>query len=310
MSLSLYGRLTKYFEEAVASGSLVYTKSTQVTDKVNGINFLYTIAPALKKKPTQESFQEPKTQLPISPWLPPEPALTVDDDYRDDYRIVLNKFAVVPYHFLLITKQFKPQTSPLSPDELMAAYSILHTLIDEDKRRHVGFFNCGPKSGASVPHKHMQFVELAKDFVPFPDELVAVNHDYKEGQRPISDTRASFAHFIVPVPKRKDELTAEELGFRYSTIMSRVLTVLRNNGASTHDVSYNFVFTESWMMAVPRHQECYEGRSINSLGPIGMLLAKSDEDLEFYKSTGPDVILQNLCFPPINLDEQEDQYDY
>lgn len=63
----------------------------------------------------------------------------------------LNKFCVTPRHFLLVTKDFKPQTSPLSPLELIAAWQIVKQLGAREK--HLAFFNSGELSGASQPHK-------------------------------------------------------------------------------------------------------------------------------------------------------------
>lgn len=40
---------------------------------------------------------------------------------------------------------------PLSPSELVAAYSIVKQLGSREK--HLAFFNCGANSGASQPHK-------------------------------------------------------------------------------------------------------------------------------------------------------------
>jgi ATP adenylyltransferase len=59
----------------------------------------------------------------------------------------LNKFCVVPRHALLVTKEFVRQGAPLSPLELFATWSIVKQLGAREK--HLGFFNCGPESGAS-----------------------------------------------------------------------------------------------------------------------------------------------------------------
>jgi ATP adenylyltransferase len=48
---------------------------------------------------------------------------------------------------LLVTKEFVKQTTPLSPVEVYAAFSILKQLGTREK--HLAFFNCGPESGAS-----------------------------------------------------------------------------------------------------------------------------------------------------------------
>lgn len=59
----------------------------------------------------------------------------------------LNKFCVTPRHFLLVTKEFVRQTTPLSPIEIYTAWSILKQLSAREK--HLAFFNCGADSGAS-----------------------------------------------------------------------------------------------------------------------------------------------------------------
>ena len=62
-------------------------------------------------------------------------------------RLQLNKFCVTPRHFLLVTKEFRKQTTPLSPLETFTAWSILKQLGSREK--HLAFFNCGDESGAS-----------------------------------------------------------------------------------------------------------------------------------------------------------------
>lgn len=60
----------------------------------------------------------------------------------------LNKFCVTPRHFLLVTKDFVPQTSPLTPPELTATYSILKQLSSREKREPLP----PPRHPAPAPH--------------------------------------------------------------------------------------------------------------------------------------------------------------
>lgn len=59
----------------------------------------------------------------------------------------LNKYSIVARHFLLVTKEFEPQSMPLTPVQLLAAYSILKQLGSREK--HLAFLNSGKESGAS-----------------------------------------------------------------------------------------------------------------------------------------------------------------
>uniref|UniRef100_A0A060TB36 ARAD1B05236p n=1 Tax=Blastobotrys adeninivorans TaxID=409370 RepID=A0A060TB36_BLAAD len=308
---SLWELINKKFEAARGSGHLVFTESTSQVEDFHGVKYLYTLAPKLHKKPNAE--KKPDSGAPKllqSPWIKPEPELTVVDEFESNYRIVLNKFAIVPNHFLLVTKEQEPQKAPLSPEDLAAAYKALNGVNSSapSGTRFVGFYNAGPHSGASIDHKHIQFVPLplADGYYPFVDELVKINQGFTDTQKPLIDHRMAFAHFIVPIDKNPDQ---DHLGFRYSHLLSRVMTTLREHEVPPAEISYNFLFTEEWMMAVPRKSSETDGRGFNSLSMIGMLLAKSEDDITYFKEKGPGHIVAELGFAPVDERKEED-YDY
>lgn len=300
----LYRAIHDKFEAARQDGSLKFTESTKVSDTVDGVQFRYTLAPGLAAKPvgTEQKLESEKASH-KSPWLPPEQSLLVVDEFLDGkYSIVLNKFSVTKGHFMVITKQFKAQDSALSEDDLEAAFQVL-AAVNRSGKRHLGFFNSGSNSGASLAHKHIQFIELPNDepkFVPFPDTVIARASEYKDGDKPLRHDKVPFAHYIVPTPLQKD---GESLAFRYSTLLSRVITILKKVGADS--ISYNLVFTEEWIMATPRTKGSIDGRSINSLGTIGMFLAKTEEDLQYYKDSNPFKVLETLGVAHQDLDGDE-----
>ncbi|KAG5362648.1 Diadenosine 5',5'''-P1,P4-tetraphosphate phosphorylase 2 [Yarrowia sp. B02] len=315
--------LTKTFESAVKSGDLIYTESTQESATDNGVDVRYTFAPALAKKPTKEdNAADEKTEKPkFNPFEKPDPKLMLVPDFGD-YSLVLNKYAIVPNHFMCISKKVIPQTAPLTPNDLEHSYAALQA-AQSDGTKYIGFFNCGPNSGASVDHKHIQFIQLPKGFKPFPESVIkAKGRDYKPGQQPLSSERVPYAHYIVPweaewaeedaeadndaeVPI--EDPVAEELGFKFSTVLSRVLTELRVNDAPS--ISYNVVFTDKWLMAVPRSKESYKGISINATGTVGLLLAKSQEQLDLYKEETPLKVLTELGYVK-PIEEEHPEYDY
>lgn len=77
---------------------------------------------------------------------------------------MLNKFAVVPEHFLLITRAFKQQTHLLGADDLAAAHSCVRAYHDDSSggQELFVFFNSGEHSGASQPHRHLQLLPVGK----------------------------------------------------------------------------------------------------------------------------------------------------
>jgi ATP adenylyltransferase len=76
---------------------------------------------------------------------------------------VLNKFPIIAEHFILATKANKKQTHVLEQDDLEAAYACLKAWQggnDGKHRRLFAFFNSGEHSGASQPHRHLQFLPV------------------------------------------------------------------------------------------------------------------------------------------------------
>ena len=81
------------------------------------------------------------------------------EQVRKSFLLVLNIFPVIPDHFILATKDFKQQTDLLEKDDLEAAYACLKAYKDNGEELF-GFFNSGDHSGASQPHRHIQFLPV------------------------------------------------------------------------------------------------------------------------------------------------------
>ena len=89
------------------------------------------------------------------PFADPDEGLLVAN--LENHRVVLNKFPVIPDHFILATKVFKQQTHLLEEDDIGTAYACLQSYRDQGEELF-GFFNSGEFSGASQPHRHLQFL--------------------------------------------------------------------------------------------------------------------------------------------------------
>lgn len=71
---------------------------------------------------------------------------------------------MIPEHFILATKTNKPQTHALEQDDLELSYACLKAWQSEESGGHskrlFAFFNSGDHSGASQPHRHLQFLPI------------------------------------------------------------------------------------------------------------------------------------------------------
>lgn len=181
-------------------------------------------------------------QNPKDVFSPPYDAnLLVSDDqaWHRGYTLLLNKFCVVPKHFLLVTREFQPQTQPPAPEMLALAYKILqaHARLAETSgnedvvgkgKELLGFYNCGQVSGASQPHQHLQFAEVgneesdaassgetdAKTYkykVPIEALLDRIEHDGKE-QETVHALPLPYQHFVVLLGEGRDLVTGDNDG--------------------------------------------------------------------------------------------------
>lgn len=232
--------------------------------------FQLRYCPALAKKPTATSksdkgpkpdpFQDPSSDLLIAQ-IPRE---------NPSHFLVLNKFPVIPNHFILATKSWKPQTDILEKDDLEAAYACVKEwglqAEGTESRRLFAFFNSGNESGASQPHRHLQFLpveDMARGESGSWQPLI----DVVSSQPPASGSQYRclshfpFAHFALPLPSNP---SAETLHAIYISLYRTALATAKGKSGGDFDakatsgpaaISYNLAMTDSVMMICPRRNE-------------------------------------------------------
>ncbi|KAG0042297.1 bifunctional AP-4-A phosphorylase/ADP sulfurylase [Gryganskiella cystojenkinii] len=323
-------KLSSVYHSALASGDLIFTasetlKSTETEFEVD-CDICY--APALARKPhgvleaveTDKgkkkglNLDQDRPSTPVvkkveqsNPFLPHIPALFVTNA-SEEHKILLNKFCVVPRHFLVITKEFHPQTEPLSPQDMLAVWNSLNAV--KDSRNALAFYNCGSNSGASQPHKHMQVIPLEH---PSPISVlvkeVSMRRPGKKENRPGDIISVPFNCinfvYLLPDPEKSDKDEEDILIEAYISLMDAMMTSLREyaeqdglsdeqkelSTASMSSLAYNWILTREFMMIVPRKQpssDPVDGHflEVNSLGFAGMVLAKTPEELAMVQKKG------------------------
>jgi len=80
-----------------------------------------------------------------------------------------------------VTSTFETQNLPPSPSTLALSYRILLSHNSKNAIRSnteiFSFYNCGPLSGASQPHRHLQFVEVGGEKFDEVGNLIQQNQD-------------------------------------------------------------------------------------------------------------------------------------
>lgn len=288
------------YERCLEAQTVLYYPS-EVTREQNDLRTEVRLCESLSKKPgpspsqlgkkndevdskllKQEEAKKKKDVLAAENW----DSLLIDEfdgGLGEQYGLLLNKFAVVPLHFLLVTKHYEPQHAPLTPPQLLASYQILQAFANADrpKRDSPGgdllvFYNCGEDSGASQQHKHLQMAPMEGgegSLGYFPTEKAAAAHQLSESdaKKPFSLPQLPYAHHIrrIDIPERGDVDPMDAMQHLAQVYLSlldamidnlRALPDLKSSPEKTRlgqGMSYNLLMTRRHMHIIPRSQATF-----------------------------------------------------
>ncbi|KAJ5936667.1 hypothetical protein N7466_003117 [Penicillium verhagenii] len=306
LSESLSALVARRFVAAKEGNHLVFSHTHLSIVTAAGIPYQVRYCPALAKKPTNLKPEPPKGPKP-DPFENPSPELLLAQfpAEKPSHALVLNKFPVIPNHFILTTTEWREQTDLLEKVDLEATYECLRSWGTDntnittkpngtgtDKPRLFAFFNSGEDSGASQPHRHLQFLPVeamrssgAEGWDPLIELLAAQNQSRPESTpRRSSATSTSvskstsnatiaspafqyhahlpFAHYALPLPANPSSETLHAIYlslYRAAALgtMNRDPTKekieLPSHGPAA--ISYNFAMTLDTMMIAPRSSE-------------------------------------------------------
>ncbi|KAG9246255.1 HIT-like domain-containing protein [Calycina marina] len=268
--------------------------------------FQVRFSPTLANKPKSTKFRTPGEKT-FDPFENPSEGLLVTED--DDNFIVLNKFPVIPDHFILATKQYKLQTHLLEECDVGAAYQCLAAYRDNGEELF-GFFNSGDESGASQPHRHIQFlpVDSMRSGITEPqtwsvlaDILAAENpgmYPALLGGVVLIDHKLvmPFKYFASSID---EGFTSLQLYESYLDLHSKACQSAGQQPVKPHadvesPISYNLGLTSRTMILCPRTCEGIKIKSDKNelIGPVslngtvlgGTLLVKSKEEWDALKN--------------------------
>jgi ATP adenylyltransferase len=281
---TLWTSLKKTTELALKSGALKSIPTEVKIFEQDGIKFVVRILENINRKKADQEKQNQKsakTGKEFNPFLPYEEALFVAD-ISPTHVCILNKFNVVDYHFLIITRAFEPQESLLTLEDFMAMWACLAEFDG------LVFYNGGKLAGASQPHKHLQIVPFAETDIPISPLVKAAKLDNFLGTIP----EFPFVHAFTEINLGE---SAEITFKKYHTLLQILgINPLENNIQSG---AYNLLMTREWMLIVPRKFEEFESISVNSLGFAGALLVKNQQQMQLLKNISPINRLNHVAFP-------------
>ena len=287
---TLWQKVVNRTSHALQCGALLTIPTDYEFVEQNGVKFLVRILSNLDRKYQAKKKQDRDTATgkDFNPFLPYEEDLFVAD-ISDTHVCILNKFNVVDYHLLIVTRAFEEQESLLTLPDFAAMWAVLNEF------EGLAFYNAGKNAGASQRHKHLQVapLPLAPKGAQIPIEPLLASAKFQDSVGTIPDL--PFKNAIARLnPQLASPLKAAQVTLECYYNLLQTLGLLGENGQVG---AYNLLATPQWMLIVPRSQESFEAIAVNSLGFAGTLLVRNAQQMQLIKDLRPLNILTNVAIP-------------
>lgn len=285
---SLWASVRARREHALRCGALRPLATEYEFIEQGGIHFLVRVLANLARK--DAAAAAPRTGSgEFNPFLPYETDLFVTD-LSASHLCLLNKFNVLDYHLLIVTRTFIAQETWLD----LADFTALALCMAEIDG--LGFYNAGRVAGASQRHKHLQLVPLplAPTGPQLPIEPVLATARYQAGIGVVPVL--PFQHALIRWAPSSFTISVVATALREAYQAALAVLALPCEQATT--APYNLLITRDWLLLVPRRQERWEDLSVNALGFAGALLARDVAQRERLRAGGPLTVLGQVGWPP------------
>lgn len=285
---TLWSKAVAQTEYALACGALQPIPTESVVIEQEGISFLVRILANIARKEAAKHQEKEKGEN-FNPFLPYDRDLFVAD-LSPTHVCLLNKYNVVDYHLLVITRDFVEQETLLTQADFAALWVCLSEMDG------LGFYNSGKDAGASQRHKHLQLVPLPLTTtggkIPIEvalGESVWQNNCGYSLKLPFQHAwmKLNWQATLSPVDAAQMTLQA------YCELLNQL--ALYDPSTGTLKGAYNLLMTREWMLIVPRSQEQFESIPVNSLGFAGTLFVRDAQQFDRLQTIRPLTLLQNVA---------------
>ncbi|MEB3146550.1 MAG: phosphorylase [Cylindrospermopsis raciborskii 1523720] len=283
---TLWKKLQETTHHALQCGALIPISTKSEFVEQDGVIFLVRVLSNLNRKQSAQKKQDQIIKVSgtdFNPFLPYQEDLFVAD-ISETHVCILNKFNVVNYHLLIITRAFVEQERLLTGEDLAAMWACLAEFDG------LAFYNGGKVAGASQRHKHLQIIPLAETEIPIAPLLTTAKLENGITTIPAFPFLHAFTAFSP------DE-TPQDILSKYYALLDMVSITATDD--LQQSAAYNFLATRNWMLVVPRLKEDFISIPINSLGFAGSLLVKNSAQMQLVKDIGPMNILKNVAISNI-----------
>lgn len=292
---ALWQKIQKQTHHALQCGALQPLLTEYEFIEERGIQFLVRSLSSLNRKDQNQRRElQASTNKEFNPFLPYDPNLFVTD-ISETHLCLLNKFNVIAHHFLIITRDFEEQESPLTLQDFLAAWICLTEV------NSFVFYNAGKEAGASQKHKHLQFIPLPliAESPDLPIESAISKAIFKHEIGRISCF--PFQHALMRFNFQSHQNILEKASYSldcYQKLLTTLnISILCNQNERKNISAYNLLMTKEWILIIPRLQETSKGISVNAAGFAGTLFVRNKKQMQLLKANGPIATLKGVTLP-------------
>ncbi len=291
---TLWRRIVHQTKHAIQCAALYSIETEQEFVEQEGVRFLVRVVASLARKDQVEGKLREnidQSDMAMNPFLPYGKDLFVSD-ISETHLALLNKFNVIDYHLLIVTREFEDQETLLNLNDFEALWACLGEF------ESLGFYNAGVVAGASQRHKHLQIVPLplANQGPPVPIEPLLQSASRSETICTL--LRLPFRHaftWLEPSLFNQSPVAARVTLNRYHAMLDAVgLGPINATRQQRQLAPYNLLVTRGWMLLVPRSREFFDAISVNALGFAGALLVRNEVQMQVIKDHGPMTVLRDV----------------
>ncbi len=258
------------------------------------IEFAVRMATGLARKQATTAAQRAQRR---DPFMPPYDDGLFVADISPTHVCLLNKFPALAHHLVVITRAFEAQETPLSSADFAALWWLCSEMGG------LGFYNSHRQSGASQPHKHVQWVPgpLARGPAVAPVETAILGALAQGG--PAADDGVSLAHAaelpFAHIAADIGSLSSAAPAHRAEATLAVYRRMRSALGMAQEDTerAYNLLMTSRWMLMIERISPAWGPIALNALGFAGALLVRSQAEFELLAEAGPRAALAAVAAP-------------
>ena len=284
------------------------------------MKYCLCLAENLANKPNnnKNDNNKAKSSKPFDPFAGPfkTGSHICDLGLHNEYRLILNKFPVLPSHILIISSKWLQQTDVLTNTEFDITWNIFQSLLlNKQNENPLIFVNSGKLSGATQMHRHLHLIPNCGQTLLLNDiaKTLSMNGNEEKQQEKVNGKVLtydgySFLHGIILLD---DKLDGDTLAKYYETLLEWIKhkmnedETIDNDYVSNDKFSYNLLISQKIMMIVARKCGAFEGEldkdkkvrfAINALPFAGLIFCNSDDQIKLFNKVGITAMIKQCTF--------------